>query len=335
MSTRIAPTEIPYIHVVRVLACVMVVCLHSLPAPELYVSEGMDASFMHLVRVLTKPCVPLFFMITGVLIFPYKNGADFISFYKKRIPRVLYPLLFWGVVYAILPFFLDMCDFPFMLRELVMSPVKCPSQIGGILWYLFILIGIYLIIPFINQAIYTDKKMMKIYLLIWIISSAVVMVKPTFPDLLGQNVWVQNFDMTIYFSGYLGYLLAGYYLNNVKWGYLSLIFFISLMYFIGRTGMTFLSSGSVIISLSIFVILRGIVYPTEGMMYKFIKKISSKSFGIYLSQMVVYRVLTINIYACIGTRWYVQIFVMFITFIGAYILTCMLSKFSFKKYIVG
>ena len=221
MNTIVVPqkTEIPYIHVVRALACVMVVCLHSLPAPELCVSEGMDASFMHIVRVLTKPCVPLFFMITGVLMFPYEGGTDFANFYRKRIPRVLYPLLFWGVVYAILPFLLGMCDLSSMLCELVMSPVMCPSQIGGILWYLFILIGIYLIIPFISQNVYQDKKMIKVYLFVWLASSVILVFKPVFPTLLGQNVWEQNFDMTIYFSGYFGYLFAGYYLSKFNtWG---------------------------------------------------------------------------------------------------------------------
>lgn len=114
-----------------------------------------------------------------------------------------------------------------------------------------------------------------------------------------------------------------------------MLLLLPLMYFVGRVGSTFLHVGTVLTSLSTFIILKNHTYCTSGIIYGLIKKISSVSFGIYLCQMVIYRVLTIRIYAYMGTEWYMQIVVMISTFIGAYILTYALSKFSFKKYIVG
>lgn len=58
--------EIPYIHYVRVLALFLVLgthCNHGI----IYNNET-DRLFSDIVHTLCQPCVPLFFMITGVLI---------------------------------------------------------------------------------------------------------------------------------------------------------------------------------------------------------------------------------------------------------------------------
>ena len=143
LSSNRQTKEIPWLHVLRAMACLMVVMLHSLPTGGEFVLTPFNEHFRNVVVLLTKPCVPLFFMMTGFLILPYQY-QDFRDFYKKRIPRVLWPLMFWGAIYSILPYILGLCNWQVMLSELVLSPVKAPSLIGGILWYVFILIGIYL-----------------------------------------------------------------------------------------------------------------------------------------------------------------------------------------------
>ena len=47
-------------------------------------------------------CVPLFVMMTGVLLFPVRNGMS--EFYKKRIGRIVVPLIFWSVMLPVLYF---------------------------------------------------------------------------------------------------------------------------------------------------------------------------------------------------------------------------------------
>ena len=208
--------DIPWIHLLRGIACLMVVCLHCQTAANFYPLDEGTRHFDSVVSLVTKPCVPLFFMITGYLILPYKYGNDIMSFYKKRIPRVFFPLIVWGIIYATLPYFLGMCSAKKMVSEILLSPIKAPQIVGGILWYLFILIGIYLTIPFITERIYVSKRILQLWLSVWILTSVVYIVKLFVPDILGQNKWVQNFDLTIYFSGYLGYVLMGYYLHNFQ-----------------------------------------------------------------------------------------------------------------------
>ncbi len=51
---------------------------------------------------LLRPSVPLFVMITGALLLPVREPT-LGAFYKKRIPRVLFPFLIWSALYALFP----------------------------------------------------------------------------------------------------------------------------------------------------------------------------------------------------------------------------------------
>lgn len=97
-----------------------------------------------------------------------------------------------------------------MVKEVLLSPIKQPDYFGGILWYLDILIGIYLFIPFLTDRIYNNRTFLKTYLIVWVVSSIVLIIKAHVPNVFGENHWVHVFDMFLYFSGYLGFLLFGY-----------------------------------------------------------------------------------------------------------------------------
>lgn len=200
--------NIPWIHVVRLLACIMVICTHTMYTASFYpVDDFFTRKFDGLVYLATRPCVNLFFMITGFLILPYKEDAGVMDFYRKRIPRVLFPLLVWGVVYAWLPFFLGEKSLTDSFVAFVLSPIQ---QTDGILWYLFMLIGVYLAIPFLNAKIFTDDKYLRLYLWLWIASSVTLLVRKLIPYSLGVNPCEHSFDMLFAFAGYLGFLLSGY-----------------------------------------------------------------------------------------------------------------------------
>ena len=213
--------DIAYIHVIRVIACIMVVCLHSLPSHG-YMLETVDGLFKTGITIITQPCVPLFFMITGVLLLPIKT--DPFVFWKKRITKILFPLLTWGVVYSILPYLLGKQSLFETIKEILLCPILYPSQIGGILWYLYMLIGLYLIMPFVSSELFRNDKLNKVYLIIWCISSLAWLIQMYEPTVLGINVWEHNMNALSYFWGYLGFCILGNYLNvnkfkigGVKW----------------------------------------------------------------------------------------------------------------------
>lgn len=78
--------RIVWLDVLRLLAVFMVVCIHSADPfnvtpearsnPEYNFWGSIYGSFL-------RPCVPLFVMITGVLLLPVKMSLE--AFYKKRL----------------------------------------------------------------------------------------------------------------------------------------------------------------------------------------------------------------------------------------------------------
>ena len=333
--------EIPYIHLIRVVACFMVVALHSINISVNLTPGSMDAYFPRIIQLLTRPCVPLFFMISGVLLLPYNKDNDLVTYYKKRLSRVVFPLILWGGVYSILPYLLGREVLSDVWRNLIMLPFTYPTEIGGILWFLYIMIGIYLIIPFISSEAVTGR-FVKVYIILWIISIFVGVIKCYEPHIMGV-VPFRDYDSLLYFSGYLGYLFLGKFIhiNNLKSNIIVgllvyLICGISISLFEDSSNSlllnNFLSPQAVIMSAVVFVIIKN--YCNKISEYNFVKKISSLSFGIYLSHMVVYSVLTSKLYT-ISTSPIMQSIVIILTFIGAYLLSLAISKLSIKKYIIG
>lgn len=186
----------------------MVICTHTMYTSSFYpVDDFLTRKFDGLIGLATRPCVNLFFLVTGFLILPYKEDGNALEFYRKRIPKVLYPLLVWGAVYAWLPFFIGEKTFADSFVAFILSPIQ---QTDGILWYLFMLLGIYLIIPFLNPKIFTDDRYLRLYLWLWIASSVTLLVRRYIPYSLGVNPCEHSFDMLFAFAGYLGFLLFGY-----------------------------------------------------------------------------------------------------------------------------
>ncbi len=336
--------EIPYLHLIRTVACLMVVCLHTLPEAT-SVSNGIDQYFYRFILFLTRPCVPLFFMISGILLFPMEG--DIIQFYKKRLSKIIYPLLVWGVVYAILPYLMNLETLKEAIIQCIRLPMTMPRHFGGILWFIYVLIGIYLIIPFVNQKIFSgeSRKYLRIYLLLWLLASGADWMHCYESMILGATS-ISTYHLFTYFSGYLGYFILGHYLhrypvelNKRNILILILLFIIPCLFLWRRSSITysyimgFLSIGSIILTFISFVLLSKISIKIE-FINNVIRNISKLSFGIYLSHILVFNVLTIYLYKY-STTFYMQIFVMLLTFIGAYILTYLLSKVPFSKFVIG
>ena len=178
-----------------------------------------------------RPCVPLFVMLTGMLLLPIQQ--DMGQFYKKRMMRVIVPFLIWSLLYNLFPLLTGIMGWnSSILTKMFAYAGENPSQswessLHNIymipfnfnvytipLWYIYMLIGLYLFMPFfsawLKQA--TDKQM-KVFLFIWGITLFLPYCNEYISNyILGTCAW-NNFGTLYYFAGFNGYLLLGYYLN--------------------------------------------------------------------------------------------------------------------------
>lgn len=190
----------------RVIATISVVLLH-VAAPLLYRYanlSGFNWLTANFYDSLVRFCVPIFVMITGALLL--NKDYPLAVYLKKRVARIIYPFLFWIIIYSIhiLLILKDGFQLPFF-DILTISASKFGYKTTYHFWYIYMIIGIYLLIPFISRLIRNAKEKQIIYfLMLWFL--VVTLTHPIFDE------YVPTFNMK-YFGGFIGYLVLGYYLS--------------------------------------------------------------------------------------------------------------------------
>ncbi|TEA79747.1 hypothetical protein ERE07_02050 [Allopusillimonas ginsengisoli] len=188
----------------RVVACFMVVLLHVAALNFHVFDEQWWASNFY--DSLTRSCVPLFLMITGVLLLGKQEAMP--VFFRKRFLRVLPPLVFWSLFYMIWNTLQGerygaWYDW---LGELLNGPVTFH------LWYLYAIVGIYLFVPFLRKIWNaTGPSEKKIYLGVW----AMVSCWPTIKTVLGIDADLLEVYGVGPFFGLVGYLFLGAYVHEL------------------------------------------------------------------------------------------------------------------------
>jgi surface polysaccharide O-acyltransferase-like enzyme len=202
--------EISYIHTLRALATVAVVLLH-IAGDTLYEYKSIDFTTWQTANImdsLVRFCVPIFIMISGVLLF--EKDESYFDFMKKRTKRVLIPFIFWFCVYLsmniLYAFRHSIFDQEITYLDFIKNQLLNGSSFH--FWYIYMIIGLYLFIPIISKWIReATKKEMSVYLLLWAGS------------LLIDGYWqpTSKIDFLypfLEFNGYMGYAVLGYFLNK-------------------------------------------------------------------------------------------------------------------------
>ena len=175
-------THIAWVDFLRILACFLVVVAHCC---DPFVGS-FDGTFNFKSAVfwgsLVRPCVPLFAMISGVLLFPVTMEMG--AFYSKRLKRVLIPLVVWSLVLPLLYFGYFAAGVHTASPNIVMDNYTWSATVGKLytflfnfnydttpLWYVYMLVGLYLFMPIMSAWLTQAKrKDVKIFLGIWIFS---------------------------------------------------------------------------------------------------------------------------------------------------------------------
>ncbi|MDE7426452.1 MAG: acyltransferase [Muribaculaceae bacterium] len=185
--------------VIRIVACVLVISCHAPMA-----SAHINIPFLVMMGYASIPAVGLFFMISGALLLPVK--LDYITFLKHRLPKVVIPTLIWTMIYLMIKIDEDSSTVD-LLRTIASIPFSVQGE--GVLWFMYPLIGLYLLAPILSSWIKTaaDKEL-KLVLVLWGITLC-------FPLLsLWLEVNTSTTGILYYFSGFGGYFLLGYALKS-------------------------------------------------------------------------------------------------------------------------
>lgn len=314
-----------HLDLVRILACIMIVLMHS-PMPDI----GCPGFMLVGISYFSAPSIGMFFMVSGALLLKRYDLADFrvTDFLKRRLSKVLWPTLFW------------------FITGNVMGWMGLPKDELGILWFMYSLIGLYLLAPILIRWInLASKREIEFYLLLWGGSLCYPLLNLYFDFRENVASWVY------YFHGYVGYFVLGAYMNI--WGltpkirrfvYAALVLFSTVLpicnYFLGWNWPMIPTFWFRSISVALLCVFWWEL--TQKISSRFESKsttifhLSKLTFGIYLVHIILMRCVLWQFEWMQSLLGIVQPFICaFLSFFLSYLLCLAGSKIKISKYIIG
>lgn len=244
--------------------------------------------------------VPLFFMISGAVILSSPNTENPWYTLRKRIPKLLIPLIVWSMI-ALLPAFLvpENTQNGFQFINYFKSALAIPAKNVAVhLWYMYFLIPLYLLSPFLRVLVVNMKKEnIQFLFVLWISNILLITFRDFLPEGLQAYAHIDFLERVHLISGYLGFFFAGYYLHQTHKEIplkilLANIILFALIIILGtsvfsirasRYISTFQSVGSIfitVLAISVFLLFKQIIRKEKS--HPCITILATNSFSIYL-----------------------------------------------------
>lgn len=325
----------------RIVACIMVVAMHCPPPPTTNYSS-IDSYILSTISYLTTPCIGLFFMISGALLLPAQVNS-YKKFFKHRFKRIVIPTLFWSMVYMSYNYLSQGIELESIAYDMISLPFSARE---GVLWYVYTLIGIYLLIPIISPwFLKSTNKQIIFYLVLWSITLS-------YPYLLEfLDITEGDTGILYYFSGYFGYFLLGAFFNkrypNIKMPLLAvavIIFCIAIPIPLKLLSIPvdfynmfwYLSLPVAVMTAGWFILFRSLPSPSvHSRLNNILSYISSLTFGIYLSHILFRKIIFSSGILSNLPLIPAIIISFFILLVGSFLLCAGIKKLPFGKYIIG
>lgn len=211
--------RIVFLDYLRVIACFMVMVVHAcepfyLGGAGTFIASRWDAAWATAIDSAVRACVPLFVMASAYLLFPVTRPTG--EFFQRRLARVVVPFLVWVGIYT--------WRFDGDWGKLLFN---FPADIiGGHLWFVPMLLGLYLLMPLLSPwAEKVREKELWGWLAVWAVTTTFPYLRrlwgflygePSFgavPYLYGECPW-NAFGTFQYVSGFFGYLLLGFWFRK-------------------------------------------------------------------------------------------------------------------------
>ncbi|MBQ9077498.1 MAG: acyltransferase [Muribaculaceae bacterium] len=338
--------RIAYLDTIRVIACLMVVLVHC-PHPHETVT-AQTGLFYGAVSYLCSPCIGLFLMVSGALLFPLKTSGRI--FLKRRLGRIVWPLVVWSAVALVVGCLMGTLTWSAAVGNFLRLPLGCVRGFEHG-WYLYVLVGIYLFVPVIGVWVSAaSRRQLQYFIILW----TVVMSFPYVIAAFGE------FGMRILepFSGFMGYMVLGYYLHRYpvrlhtvwQWGMAAALFVAvavvlpAIVYLSEIPGYdkftqiiyNYRSVSTEAMCVAIFVLVHNF-NPGWRVWNRMVRGLAVVSFGIYLCNFIVIRQFFMPYFVAHPmSSVYLEVFV---TFAGSlavsWIIVRLLGLLPFRKYIIG
>lgn len=202
--------------ILRIVACFSVIMIHCAVFDQinLYNYTSFEYQSIQTWGVISRWAVPVFVMLSGMLIIPRADEISIFQLMKHRVLRMLIVYIAWSCIYSFYnTYFLD----------IVYSTSKFKTFVDGCfsgethMWYLPMLSGLYLISPILGNLV---KNLNKKWACFWICGMFIFTSIIPFVELL-EIKFVSTIVSSIngymdlqFLGGWTLYFVLGYYIQN-------------------------------------------------------------------------------------------------------------------------
>lgn len=327
-----------WVDIIKIIACILVIINHS--AGYIFEYAGKTNTTTTVYSIIFSICkmgVPLFILSTGYLLLK----DDKVDSYKKtfqRIYRIIIPLLGISFLHYIWVVGINKIN----IIEFLTKFITQPRQIY--LWYLYMLIGLYLIIPFIQKMLKNfEKKDYLVFTILFLIIPSILPLLKVFFSISFSHYFSQAL-----FPIFIALLVSGNYIAKIdlKRSYLFtavICFILSISAFSGYMIYTYQTTQKISYALDSYNLL--LILPAITLFYicryifenksfnkitsKIISEISLTTFGTYLFHfLIIYQVYNLGI---IQKIFSFNVYLGFITLISSIFIGCTILVFILRR----
>jgi surface polysaccharide O-acyltransferase-like enzyme len=257
-------------------------------------------------ETIARASVPIFVMISGALLLNDSRSIPHFQFLKRRISKIGIPLLSWSILYYLAGVFSH--HYIFSLNDFIAKLVT--AKIIYHLWFMYTIVGLYLITPLVKILLQNaSKREVEYFLGLWIFASVLMKFMV---HRVGFSLEIELFFVT----NYVGYFVLGYYLikyhlskKNIMYSQISLVLGLVGTFFLTYDGtlknegvldqywFEYHSISVLLTSVGLFTLFKDILFKSKQSLNAYLQWFSQASFGIYLVHVLVLNYLYSAVFA--------------------------------------
>lgn len=347
-----AANHLVWIDILRVFSIFQVILIHT--SFPIFYKEELPHSYWaaaNFYDAFSRAGVPIFFMISGYLLLERSELS--LDFFKRRFIKVGIPAVVWTAAYLIWQQ-QAYRNGSMNLLHIGLSMIK--AVFGGHielhLWFVYVLLGLYLVMPILHVLVSASPSVTKYFVVLWLIANPFLGL---LPRISGEPVDVSLRLLLV--EGYSGFLVLGYLLKPVvltkRGGLISLISFL-VMGFAMYLGTDVLSqkAGSldgflywylgfpvIVMSVSLFLWFKSWGESLTLKHTSWIRQVSDTTFGIYLIHIFMLEILRkgwlgFSLYSWMGPSSYAIPLTAFAAFVLSFLVIFTMKRIPVLRHVV-
>lgn len=293
--------RIDYLDLLRVLAILAVITIHVVAINWDTISTK---SFLwqtnNIFNALSRWCIPVFAGVSGAIFLNNKKNIEIKDIWTKYIPKMVLLIFIWGIIYNI--YVQQTISFSFVIDTI---KLLLKGQIYSHLWYLYMMIGFYIMLPFLKMIVKgASKKELEYFILI---CTVVTVILPTVLaiDRFSSFSGILSKTYISFFGGFTLYFMLGYYLSTyeIKVNYQKIVYTLTALvaiitvfisnyksYTLGIPYYNIMGQKSplaLLMGISIFLVAKKFINKISDNNSKLISNVGKNVLGIYLVHEIV------------------------------------------------